>query len=97
MHMQREPDAMATGTDRPTWTDLADALANSAAGGAIFTVALFPLALPLLILTVAALVGLLLVVLVAGLVAAVIAAPVVLARRLLRRPRAAPARRWRFA
>lgn len=51
----------------------------------ILTMALFPFAIPGIVLTVAALVPLVLLALVAGLLAAVIAAPVMAVRRLRRR------------
>lgn len=68
----------------PSGAELATEAASWAVGGGILTMALFPFALPLILLTVAALIPLLLVGLVVGIVAALAAAPVLLARRLLR-------------
>jgi membrane protein implicated in regulation of membrane protease activity len=56
-------------------------------GLGIVTFALFPLALPILILTAAATIPLLLAVVAVGLVLVVIAAPILLVRRLVRRGR----------
>jgi membrane protein implicated in regulation of membrane protease activity len=57
-------------------------------GGGVVTMALFPLALPIIILTVVATLPLLLVALAAGLVVALLAAPVLLVRRRRRSTRA---------
>ena len=57
---------------------------NWAVGLGIVTMALFPLALPILILTIVALLPLLVPLLAIALVGAVIAGPVLLVRRLLR-------------
>jgi hypothetical protein len=54
-------------------------------GGGIVTIALFPLALPLIALTAIAAIPLLLIALVAGVIAAAVAAPIVLVRRLVPR------------
>jgi hypothetical protein len=62
----------------PTAGEIADELATMAGGGAILTFALFPLAVPMLALTLIVLLPLLLV----GLVLAVLAAPLILVRRL---------------
>lgn len=78
-----EPSA-PPGAAPPSGADLAMEAATWAAGGGILTMALFPFALPLILLTAAALIPLLLLGLVVGVVAAVAAAPVLLARRLLR-------------
>jgi hypothetical protein len=65
-------------------------------GGGILTVALFPLAVPLIALTVVCALPLLLVPLAVGLVAAIVAAPILLVRNLGKRafralaPRATP-------
>ncbi len=59
-------------------------------GAGVVLLALAPLALPFLVLTIAATIPLLLVGLAVGLVVAVVAAPVVGARRLLRRYRGTP-------
>ena len=61
--------------------DVIDAAGGWLAAGGILTMALFPFAIPGIVLTVAALVPLLLLALVAGLVAAVAAAPILAVRR----------------
>jgi hypothetical protein len=80
---------------RPTPAELAEEGALWGVGGGIVTMAVFPLALPIILLTVAALIPLVLVALAAGLLLAVLAAPVLLLRRLGRsdpRPQATPRR-----
>jgi hypothetical protein len=64
--------------------EVLDEAATWLVGGGILTVALFPLSLPLLLLTAASLVPLLVVPLAGALIAAVVAAPILLARRLAR-------------
>jgi hypothetical protein len=86
----RRPAAM------PTTGELADEMATMFAGVAILTFALFPLAVPMIALTIIALVLLLVVGLAAGLMVAVFAAPVLMVRRLRRsRPVAPTAERER--
>jgi hypothetical protein len=72
---------MGTGTA----TDLAKELNDWLVGGGIITMALFPLAIPLLALTAVAVIPLLVIPLVGGLVAALVAVPVLLVRGLARR------------
>jgi Flp pilus assembly protein TadB len=72
-------------TNAPTPTELTDTLSDWAVGGGILTVALFPLALPILALTAVALVPLLVPVLAIGLVAAIVGLPVWVVRRIRRR------------
>jgi hypothetical protein len=71
---------MTTSSAPPSTGDLVDGTLGLAAGLGILTMALFPLAIPLLALTAAALIPLLLISLAAGL----IAAPFLLLRRLFR-------------
>jgi membrane protein implicated in regulation of membrane protease activity len=63
---------------------LAEEASAWAVGGGIITMALFPLALPIILLTAATVIPLLLVALALGLVAAVVAAPILLLRRVVR-------------
>jgi hypothetical protein len=63
-----------------TPAELAQEVSTWAVGGGLVTVALFPLALPLILLTLAAAIPLLLL----GLVAALVAAPIFLLRRMWR-------------
>jgi len=79
---------MSTTTTPTTPADLADEASAWAVGGGILTMALFPLALPIILLTAAAAIPLLLVALAVGLVVAVVAAPILLLRRLRRPVRA---------
>jgi hypothetical protein len=67
----------------PTTPELAEEASAWAAGAGIVTMALFPLALPVILLTAIAAIPLLLVAVAVGLVVAVVAAPIL----LLRRPR----------
>jgi hypothetical protein len=69
---------------RPS-TDPVETASTFLAGGGIVTMALFPLALPMLALLALAAIPLLLIGAVAALIAAVLAAPVIAARRLRRR------------
>ncbi len=71
--------------DAPSATDVADTLSEWAVGGGVITIALFPLALPILALTAVALLPLLVPVLALGLVAALVALPVRVVRRIRRR------------
>jgi membrane protein implicated in regulation of membrane protease activity len=73
--------------------ELFDEASNWAVGGGIVTLALFPLALPGIILAVAAAIPLLAVVLGLALVVGAVAVPVLLARALVRRVRALRVRR----
>src|SRR6266480_2683348 len=75
--------------------DLVEGASAALVGGGIVTLALFPLALPLIALTVVALIPLLVIALAFGLVVAVLAAPL-LAARWLRRRMGRPAR-WERA
>jgi len=72
-------------TSTPSSADIAYESSNILAGVGIVAVALFPLAVPLIVLTAVALLPFLIPPLALGLVAAVIAAPVLLVRRLLGR------------
>jgi hypothetical protein len=62
--------------------EIADEISKWTVGGGIILVALFPLTLPILILTAAAVLPLLVPLLAAGLVVGVIALPILLLRRL---------------
>jgi hypothetical protein len=62
--------------------EIADEISKWTVGGGIVLVALFPLALPILILTAVAVLPLLVPLLAAGLVVGVIALPILLLRRL---------------
>lgn len=64
--------------------ELLDELSAWLVGGGILTVALFPLALPFLLLTLAAMLPFVVVPLIGGLLAGLIALPVGLVRRALR-------------
>jgi membrane protein implicated in regulation of membrane protease activity len=64
---------------------MTDELSNWGVGLGIVTVALFPFAIPIIILTAVALLPLLVPVLALAIVAAVVAAPIALVRRLRRR------------
>ena len=75
---------MSTSTTPPTPAELADEVATLAVGGGMLTMILFPLALPLIALTVAAVIPMLLVGLAAALAVALVAAPALLIRRLWR-------------
>ena len=66
----------------PSWGEVMDEFAAIAVGGAVLTFALFPFALPMIALTLAALAPLLVLGLAARLVVAVPAAPIVVVRRL---------------
>jgi hypothetical protein len=74
----------------PTTAELVDEANGWAVGGGVVTMALFPLAIPLLALTVVAVIPLLVIGLAAGLVAAVVAAPILLLVRLARAIRRLP-------
>src|SRR5215211_6741300 len=76
---------MSTGTTPVTPAELAGEAAAWGVGGGVVTMALFPLALPIILLTAVAAIPLVLLALAAGLVGAVVAAPILLLRRL-RRP-----------
>jgi hypothetical protein len=75
---RRAPDAHSA-------ADVADTLSGWAVGGGMITIALFPLALPIIALTAVALLPLLVPVLAIGLVAAVVALPILAARAVGRR------------
>jgi hypothetical protein len=66
----------------PPTGDMAQGAIAASVGGGILTMALFPLAIPLLVLTVVATLPLLVPLLAAGLVVAVVAVPIRLMRRL---------------
>jgi hypothetical protein len=76
------------GKESFTAADLASELSAWGTGGGIISMALFPFAIPLLVLTAIAVVPLVLVALVGGLVAAVLALPVLAGRALVRKLRA---------
>jgi membrane protein implicated in regulation of membrane protease activity len=79
---------MSTEPTTHSYLDLVGEVMPWLAGGGILTVALFPLALPLILLTVAAAIPLLLLGLPVALVAGLIVVPLRLARRALRARRA---------
>jgi hypothetical protein len=66
--------------------EVTDEISKWTVGAGIITVALFPLAIPIVVLTAVALLPLLVPLAAIGLLAGVIAAPVMLVRRLLARP-----------
>jgi hypothetical protein len=76
-----------TGHSARSAPDVASELSDWAVGGGIITIALFPLAIPIIALTAVALLPFALVPLVAALAAAVVMPPVLLARGLARRLR----------
>jgi hypothetical protein len=76
--------AMSTTTTTHSSSDVFEGVSAVLVGGGAVTLALFPLALPIIALTVIAAIPLVLVALAAGLVAAAVAAPILLVRRLLR-------------
>jgi hypothetical protein len=73
-----------------TSAEVIDEVSKWGVGGGILTIALFPLALPIIALTAIALLPFLLVPLAAGLVAAIVVVPVLVARGLWRRATGAP-------
>jgi hypothetical protein len=76
---------MATSSPNPSTADLVDGTLAVAAGVGIVTLALFPLAIPILALTAVALIPLLIPLLLIPLAGGLIAAPFLLLRRLFRR------------
>ena len=66
----------------PTASDVIEEASASAIGGGLLTVALFPVTVPILLLTVALVLPFALAGLAIGLVVAVVAAPILLVRRL---------------
>ena len=68
-----------------------DEISKWTVGAGIITVALFPLAIPIVVLTAVALLPLLVPLVAIGLLAGVISAPVMLVRRLRGRPGSGPA------
>ena len=84
---------MSTKPTTATAAELAGEAAAWAVGGGILAMTLFPLALPAILLTVAAAIPLLLVALPLGLVAAVIAVAIALLKRLRRAIRSSTERR----
>jgi hypothetical protein len=84
---------MSTRATTPTAADLADVASAWAVGGGIITMALFPLALPILLLTAGAVIPLVLLGLAVALVVGVVAGPLLLLRRVRRRSRFPAARR----
>jgi hypothetical protein len=68
-----------------SWSEIMDEASNWIVGGGIVTMALFPLALPVLALTVAAAIPLVLLGLAAALAGAVVLTPILLVRALARR------------
>lgn len=79
---------MSTRATQTTATELAEEASAWAVGAGIITMALFPLALPIIALTAAAAIPLLLLGLAVALVVAVVAGPIILLRRLRRTIRA---------
>ena len=71
--------------------EVTDEISKWTVGAGIITVALFPLAIPIVVLTAVALLALLVPLAAIGLLAGVIAAPVMLVRRLWGRPGSGPA------
>jgi hypothetical protein len=71
--------------DAHSAADVADTLSEWAVGGGMITIALFPLALPIIALTAVALLPLVVPGLAIGLVAAVVALPIIAARAVGRR------------
>jgi hypothetical protein len=85
---------MANSSANPSTADLVDNTLGLAAGLGIVTMALFPLAIPLLALTAVALIPLLIPLVLIPLIGGLIAAPLLLLRRLFRQAAAPiPARR----
>jgi hypothetical protein len=88
-----EGDVMDAGTtvsqshavDEPSAAEVADTLSTWAVGAGVITIALAPLALPILALTAVALLPLLVPVLAVGAVVALVALPVRLVRAIARR------------
>lgn len=78
---------MSTQPATASYPELVDEASGWLVGGGILTIALFPLALPLLLLTAAVALPFLVIPLVGVLIVAVVAAPILLLRRLLRRIR----------
>jgi hypothetical protein len=68
----------------PSRAEIADEAYKWTVGGGIITVALFPLALPIIALTAIAILPLLLIVLVPALLIAAVAVPILLVKRLVR-------------
>jgi hypothetical protein len=83
---------MSARATTPAAADLAEEASAWAVGGGIITMALFPLALPILLLTAAAVIPLLLLGLAVALVVGVVAGPLLLLRRLRRTSRFSAAR-----
>lgn len=77
----------------PSRAEIADEAYKWTVGGGIITVALFPLALPIIALTAVAVLPLLLIVLVPALLVAAVAVPILLVRRVVRRRAPQPAAR----
>jgi hypothetical protein len=73
---------MNTESSAQSGAEIVDEVSKWTVGGGIITVALFPLALPILVLTAVAVLPLLLAVLAAGLLIGVVVLPVLLVRRL---------------
>jgi hypothetical protein len=73
------------GDSGTTRYEIADEMSGWLVGGGLITMVLFPLALPLIVLTVVATIPLVLVALAGALAVAVVAAPVLLVRGLARR------------
>ncbi len=82
---------MSTQGTTHSYSELGDELAAWLVGGGVLTMALFPLAVPLLLLTVVAALP----ILVIPVIGLLIAAPILLLRRLLRRFRGVSAARER--
>jgi hypothetical protein len=82
--MKRKDSRMSTQRTQHSPPEVLDEAATWLVGGGILTMALFPLSLPLLLLTAASLVPFLVVPLAGALIAAVAAVPILLARRLAR-------------
>ena len=75
-------------SESPSAVELGDTLSDWAVGGGIVTMALFPLSIPFLVLTLVALLPLLAPVVVIGVLAGVVALPVMLVRAVARRIKA---------
>jgi hypothetical protein len=79
---RKEKPAMSTDSTPKSSREVVDEISSLLVGGGILTVALFPLAVPLIAMTVVLALPLLLVPLAVGVVAAIVAAPILLVRSL---------------
>ena len=84
---------MSAESAAPSRTEIADEVYKWTVGGGMITLALFPLALPIIALTAIAALPLLLIAAAAGLLAAAVAVPILLVRNMVRRRAQQPATR----